>query len=552
MSPQFSEADDVYEFMESHMVKWNFRGEMQEFLPKPAFAAVTTKEVIELVVSDDANFLLDVQAQEHFVMKVHEEAPIMFTTCFYAAGLSMAVLKALLDSGLNDQDLPLTKDSCANTKLKRLIPTFCDNQKRFRIAYFGLNSMQNLGDITKPIKFDEDEKHLLGTGAFGEVWEIEIHDDHRSFFNVRTFYRILCNCTKFGGKGAGAKNKFAMKVTQQAGREPQFHIAMADLTHSHLLKCLASFTFSSKYHMIYEKADQDLEKFIGENKNVSDITSFSGSDLARQLYGLAGALSVIHNQENVGSDYNASLLGVPRERFSRAGYIHDIKPDNILVFIYNQDGKKTYWMRLSDFSCANVRDLVRSVSGQKRDSWATENKKSTPNYRAPEFLRDEKISRPYDMWSLGCVYLELLVWYTEGYDALKEFRTARLRQVKPDGIKDEGFCYTTERGENATVHLRDIVQKKLKEVSVRCTGHLAAIAKVVPGLLQVDPKKRPTAADLVEQLKHLDNGERPPFDYEQPNSLGLPSMAAPQVPTYESDSDCSSFDGLVMVTGATQ
>ncbi|CAO2658700.1 Nn.00g064230.m01.CDS01 [Neocucurbitaria sp. VM-36] len=537
MSPPFSDTEEVYEFMQDNMVKdWRFRGVIQEFLPKPALDKVTTKEVIELVVSKDDKFFLTGQALEDFVAKVHEEGTIMFVTCFFAA-LDMNVLKALLDIGLTDKDLPLTEECCANHKLKRrpIFTAFRDNQKRFHTAYLGLNSNQNLDGITVPINFDEDLSYLLGRGAFGDVWDVEIHKDHRSF-----------------SSGASSKNKFAMKLTQHAGREPQFHIAMANLTHSHLLKCLASFTFSSNYCMIYEKADQDLERFIEKNNNVAAIASFSATDLARQLYGLAGALSVIHNQENVGSDHNPNLLDIPRQESSRAGYIHDIKPDNILVFIYNQDGKKTYWLRLSDFSCANVRDLVRSVSGQKRESWRTENKKSTPNYRAPEYLRDEKISRPYDLWSLGCVYLELLVWYTEGYEELEKFRRARLRQVKPDGIDDEGFCYTTERGKKATVQLREIVQEKLVQISDRCTGDLEAIADVVPKLLQIDPKKRPTAAELVEHLKHLDNGERPPFDYQQPSSLEVPSMAAPQTPAYESDSDCSGFEGLVKIHGATE
>ncbi|KAF1849885.1 kinase-like protein [Cucurbitaria berberidis CBS 394.84] len=341
-----------------------------------------------------------------------------------------------------------------------------------------------------------------------------------------------------------------MKVTPPGVREPEFHLAMANLTHSHLLKCLASFTFSSKYHMIYEKADDDLEKFMKARNNPTDIPSFSAPDLARQLYGLAGALSLIHNQEMAVSGPNPNLLSIPQQPSSRTGYIHDIKPDNILVFIYDQNGKKQYWLRLSDFSCANVRDLVKSVSGQKRDSWRTDNKKSTPNYRAPEYLQDEKISRPYDLWSLGCVYLELLVWFMEGYEALVQFRSARLCQVKPGGIYDEGFCYI-EESRNAKVQIREVVIQKLRDMSACCTGDLKDIADVLPRLLEIDSKKRVTAGELVEQLSHLDTGESPPFDYQQPNSLMVPSMSTAQVPAYESDSECSSFE-MVKITGATQ
>lgn len=301
------------------------------------------------------------------------------------------------------------------------------------------------------------------------------------------------------------------------------------------------------YHMIYEKADCNVEEFMEKHENAHGLSHFSAIDLAEQLYGLAGALSVIHNQGDTNS--KSTYLGIPEKAQTQSGYIHDIKPENLLLFIYNYNGRKKYWFRLSDFSCAKVVDFVTVVSG-KRWSHLTDNKAGTPTYRAPEKLMGRGTSRPYDLWSLGCVYLEMLVWFLDGHKALMDFRDARECQVKPDGLHDDGFCFMDKEGPTAKVQLRKEVVAKMADLSERCTGPLKDVADVIPKLLEIEPKNRPTAEQLREMLKHLATDEALPFEVEQPQSYMDPTLSA-RAPAYESDSDCSSFDGLVKVTRPT-
>jgi serine/threonine protein kinase len=331
-----------------------------------------------------------------------------------------------------------------------------------------------------------------------------------------------------------------MKVTDQASRELDFHLAMADIDHPHLLKCYASFTFSSKYHMIYEKADCNMEEFITKNKDAAKIPSLTPRKLAAQLYGLAAALSVIHNQGQSGTNGQSDHLGVPKNASvpSKTGYIHDIKPDNLLMFVYKQDGKETHWLRLSDFSCAKVADWVASISGKNKDSWRSGSKSGTPVYRAPESMYEDT-SRPYDLWSLGCVYLELLVWYIEGFDKLCSFRDKRGREVKPDGIIDEGFCYTTDSGPKPKFHLRDVVHEKMAHVIQHSDKDLKHIAEVIPHLLNIDPKKRPTADILARHLERTWMEERPPVKFQSAGVNEFPPLLSPPSP-YAHDSGAGS------------
>lgn len=184
MSTAFQTSDDVYQFMSAHMVNYTFRGEPQQFLPRLDLEKVITKEVIRLVCTEDKDLFLGDVPREQFVDQVYSKGRILFATCLFA-DLPMSYLKGLLDDDLTDAKIPLKKGDCSNMKLQRKFNHILDNQKRFFVACLNLDSMQSLDGITKPIHFDEDPIFLLGHGAFGEVWEIEIHEDHRSFFRVR-------------------------------------------------------------------------------------------------------------------------------------------------------------------------------------------------------------------------------------------------------------------------------------------------------------------------------------------------------------------------------
>ncbi|KAF9693554.1 hypothetical protein EKO04_008240 [Ascochyta lentis] len=534
MAPKLENVTQVSDYMDEHMTETVFRGEKQVFLPKPDFDIVSSESVIRSLVSNDEELYLGQLEKEELVQRIYREGRKMFATCVFG-DLPLTCLKALFEDGLSDAKFPFDEDDCPGQISKRKFrASFIRNQKLFSPAYLEMDSEQNWdGRVTKPIEYDESKSELLGQGAFGDVYRIRIHCSQRSF-----------------SSGANKDGFFAMKVTQHEGtREVSFHRAMANLSHHHLLKCLASFTFSSKYHMIYEKADCDVEKFMARYADPRKLPGLMPNDLAQQLFGLADALSVIHNQGQSEPGKGTSLL-VPGTGNQKTGYIHDIKPENLLMFIYNQDGKKTYWFRLSDFSCAKVVDVLTSVSGKNRHSWKTASKAGTPVYRAPEATEKGRTSRPYDLWSLGCVYLELLVWFLDGYAALEDFREKRECLVSPGGREDEGFYYTPKEG--VQFRLRELVTQKIDSVSRRCKGFLGDIAKVIPRLLQIDPQQRPSAEDLVKSLKHIDTGARPPIEVGPSERTSRADISYQPTPSYASDSDSdSNFGGMVRVQPPT-
>ncbi|KAJ4353060.1 hypothetical protein N0V95_003713 [Ascochyta clinopodiicola] len=535
MAPRLQNTEQVLEYMDKHLASTVFRGEKQRFLPRPNFEAVTAEDVVRTLVDKDGDLHLGPAEEEEFVRKILISGRKIFATCIYAE-ISLACVKALFECGLSDARFPLNEDDCTAQKYQRKFKKdYLERQRLFNAAYFQLNSEQTwTGHIAKPLMLDEGGSALLGKGAFGNVYKIWIHPAQRSFTS-----------------GANKYGEFALKVTQHEGtREVSFHRAMADLSHSHLLRCLASFTFSSQYNMIYEKADCDVERFMEKNSNARQLADLGPDDLAQQLFGLADALSVIHNQGQTDPGDTSSLLA-PSSDQPKTGYIHDIKPEKLLMFIYeNDDGRKTYWFRLSDFSCAKVVETLISGTTKNRRSWQTVNKSGTPIYRAPEAADKGKTSRPYDLWSLGCVYLELLVWFLDGYAALNDFRDKRQCLVTPDGREDEGFYYRPQKGDN--FKLRDLVVEKIQSVSERCNGSLQHIARVIPKLLKIDPRHRPTAEQLVKQLKVIDKGTRPPVKVMSGQQITNDTdRLSPPSDVSHDDSD-SSFDGMIKVQHPTE
>jgi serine/threonine protein kinase len=156
------------------------------------------------------------------------------------------------------------------------------------------------------------------------------------------------------------------------------------------------------------------------------------------------------------------------------------------------------------------------------------------------------------MWSLGCVYLEIIVWFTEGYEALRTFRDSRETEVTPHGLVDEGFYYDDGSG---ILQLRDPVVKKIEYLSQSCEGGLKDIVDTIPSLLKIDPKDRLTASQLVQKLRHMGTGDiKSSSAGLTPGltaSLPVRTLSAAQLPAHDSDSD-SDFGGMVKITGPTE
>lgn len=97
----------------------------------------------------------------------------------------------------------------------------------------------------------------------------------------------------------------------------------------------------------------------------------------------------------------------------------DIKPQNILWFSQENNIHGHGVLKISDFGVTMFHsELTTKVLPEKVRG-------VTQSYAAPEYELGNSVSRPYDIWSLGCIFIEFITWALLGFEGVQEFRAKR-------------------------------------------------------------------------------------------------------------------------------
>jgi serine/threonine protein kinase len=186
----------------------------------------------------------------------------------------------------------------------------------------------------------------------------------------------------------------------------------------------------------------------------------------------------------------------------------DIKPENILRFT---GGDNLAWLgtlKLADLGRAQQHDLVTALrSTIEKERWRTR------WYEPPDLSEDlhqqahGKISRLFDIWSMGCVMFESVIWLLYGSSEITRFQKIEtLTAATPYWRKIRiGSYQVTER---ASLWMKHILKHDAKQPSA-----IGDVVKLVRDrLLQVDlppdsdvytAGKRTNAKDMREQLARI-------------------------------------------------
>jgi len=208
-------------------------------------------------------------------------------------------------------------------------------------------------------------------------------------------------------------------------REVRMFKRFDGLHHSHIVSMLATYTHRDVFNLVFPYAESDLYRYWERNPGpLSDPSSVSIDDMrwmSAQILGIAGAVDMIHNPPHL-SEFGETLYG-------RHG---DIKPDNILWF--RSDKNRRGIFAITDFGLSSIH-RERSRSNEPNNGTPF-----TPSYRPPECdMEGCHISRSFDIWSLGCLYLELASWILGGFKLLEQFELARMTQSMMTGVTTSTF-----------------------------------------------------------------------------------------------------------------
>ena len=262
--------------------------------------------------------------------------------------------------------------------------------------------------------------------------------------------------------------------------------------------------------------------------------------LLTQMRDLAAAIQHIYNSASLlnknmskpeSSDRtNAQLSTGHRRRPSHTGILYDLKPEKVLLFSDKQTDR-TFW-RISDFGLAEINEIVLSGSiTQPEHTYANKGKQGDPSYSAPDEELQQKTSRKYDIWSLGCIYLEILIWvFGRGGEELREFQEERLIVSEPQAIQDQKFWYVSRTG----VRLKPKVVEKLKSLRPECAqrGVFKELFRLTSDMLTIKPADRPNAPtvhnDMVQILTQAEHDlSDDPDGYIKPFQSKIPVAAPP-------------------------
>lgn len=280
-------------------------------------------------------------------------------------------------------------------------------------------------------------------------------------------------------------------------KERSILAAMGRKKHPHLIKLLATYKYDGKYHLMFPFANANLRTYWDSRRN-PDFNRQTVLWSVQQMAGIASGLLRIHNFNvtlplsvagpgNVRVQRDAKLsVKKGEELFGRHG---DMKPENVLWFAddretHNPDGI----LQIADFGLGRFHGRD-SRSHFNPDSF----KIGSPTYEPPECQLRLSVSRAYDMWSLGCLYLEFITWLLKGYLQIEGFSDFRGREATTTGINDDNFftIINDDQGLRATVREEVITWTNQLHSHPKCSPLIHDLLDLtMQGLLVVDASER--------------------------------------------------------------
>ncbi|KAI8722678.1 Protein kinase domain-containing protein [Fusarium sp. LHS14.1] len=272
------------------------------------------------------------------------------------------------------------------------ISDFCDKQWWFTSPIFTKNKFKYEFDKSYHLPFTTAGKQApLGGSNYSTVEKRSIHADHVELWPDQ-------NSAKDESGNPRVAVKKLLGVDQDpADREAKVLEMMRGLQSDHMIKAIAYYVYDGKHHFMFPWAEHgNLWEFWTKGQRPRLERPYIISVFA-QLRGLADAIEQLHDK-----------------KICRHG---DLKPENILCFSQdNNDGSSSPGVRMVITDVGLARDHIERT--QFRTS--TNTRVSTKRYAGPEMdvAPLAPLSRRFDIWSMGCILLEFVVWMLYGGEEL--------------------------------------------------------------------------------------------------------------------------------------
>ncbi|RMJ16177.1 hypothetical protein BHE90_006441 [Fusarium euwallaceae] len=354
-------------------------------------------------------------------------------------------------------------------------------------------------DIHQDSTLPFEKYDLQETGGYGSVRKVTIHPSHFNRCVNSKDEQPIC----FAVKKPHVPN--VSDYLQEIDPFDKLGIENKDSLSNHLIPLQLTFRHGRDYYLMFPWADGNLKQFWGQRKAKPEEPEEVRWFMA-QCSGIARGLRKIHHLSTELSQKTVNLVNAKQmilgdKEWGRHG---DIKPENILWF-GNCEDKRDHLV-ISDFG------LTRFNSAHSRSKVQQDQIQGfSGTYRPPDLhLEDQPISQNYDVWSLGCVFLEFVSWFLLGYEQVVDvFTRERMNEGQKGDFREDTF-FTFENGPLITprkAKLKDSVVKWIENLhkAPNCSEPLHALLDLIQfTMLLPNAKERWKCCWIDLELRKLD------------------------------------------------
>lgn len=291
---------------------------------------------------------------------------------------------------------------------------------------------------------------------------------------------------------------------------------ISGLGHEHMIQVKSIIKKGPRHYFLFPWADGgSLQDYYTRNLQ-PELTAALLQDIVKQLRGLADAIKELHNFHVKGS--MKDMDRGTRDQSYRHG---DLKPDNILVFS-DVPGTIVGMWKIADMGLAKH----HVASTNLRVAQPTSTRFGTRIYEPPEVITKSAYarSRRYDIWSMGCIIFELIIWLMYGFNEVRKFNMCR-----KSSLTDNDCPYwELWKKDEARVHhkVKEMMDRMKKDLESSGTGPTALgdLIRLVENKLMVVALSRDTDTFAIESPEN-DRFDQIVISTKSPSTVIIPASA---------------------------
>ncbi|KAK3367594.1 hypothetical protein B0H63DRAFT_515424 [Podospora didyma] len=447
-----------------------------EFVPRLALAEFWTRDrVVDVLCSGQQRIRGDIQ-------EILDDYLVIFSVLVWIERPESINIFMSVEGSLDDTKLPISFTPIQWThdpENKATLEVFQKSQWRFcpltldRRRYKSTLNPFHILPITNKKLFDDDaDEDVDDVLVYEAMW-------HPSCLGVSNSTKVILKVYHHRDK----------EVIATLANEVDVYSLLQDDAFEHIIRYFGSFEQQGKSTIVLEHAQGgNLVDFMA--KTPPPHTFRDRFALWDSFFRLLMALNATHNlNPSAGNQTHAG-------QWLLKGIHQDIRPQNILIAGAASDTYSVCF-KLTDFGTGHVRSCKR----QGLDAMGAQ-RKGNGMFSAPESYRDDNMTKPQlcecDIWSLGGVGSELLVWSLKGDEKRLEYQTKRCEATGQtslaggfhEGSFHDGQCRLSVVDEQHRVLLESI--DKDDDIS-RLVSHI-----ILDHMLVANPAERSSAIKTYE------------------------------------------------------